>query len=747
MFNKKIFTSHSKTGLLLTIFFTFTIVFVFYHQVLLSPNTYLINDKQDAIKNYFNYAWQIKNGTSVNEFSGMSYPFGETLILEDSLPFWSSILRPVCYLFPFLNQYVIGFLNLLLLLSFVFGAIFMFLVFRHFNLPQLISALSANAVVFLSSQVLLLYPSGHWGLTFVCFFPIGWYLILRFSNSTKKLKWSILIGLNILFWSFTHLYLGLILCIFTMGVHFIQVLFKYKKYPFNWKTFVHVGIQVFLPISIIFLLIKTLDCHPDRIDMPFLTTYTTSPNLVFLPVLSPFRPIYNMFFDLSKQQELVWSRTGNYIGLTTNLAIIVFVLMIIWLIVRRKFNRIKDLLPIELYIYLLSGIFLLFFAMAIPQRFFSQNFIDCLPPLKQFSSLGRFAWAFYFVIVTAGIIFFFRILYKQWVGKILFAILLFILFIEGFSYQKQVSSCVGQLKNPFSVMHIENSDTLLLSLDAHKYQAILPIPYYFQFNLSFGSSGSDKSIYASMVASYHSGLPIMSTYLSRPSVSESLEIYKQLMPAPYRAMLPRVVADGRDLAVIIPVSDTALMNANERNIQAMSKLVAIDSSYLIYSLSVDSLMKQNRIESRFLTFDPKNDTNKFQVYLSFDSLNCDLTYKGSGAYRGLKKDFNLVYRTSTESMDTTKDYLLTFWYYNCLWDQTFTSLIISEDENGKNLQYRCISPLDALIIDGYWYLNQHRFRIISKSSTLSIFFQGDDYFKDWFLIDELSIRAINIAQK
>jgi hypothetical protein len=737
--------SQKRFGFFLTILIAFLSLNIFHYKVLFSPNSYVIAGEGDAIKNYYNFAWQIKNGTSATEFKGMSYPFGETLVLEDSLPFWSSVLRPLSKIFPSLGDYSIGILNLLLFFSFVVGAVFMYKIFRHYQLTRLLAALSANAVVFLSSQILLMYPSGHWGLTFVCFFPISWYLLIRHYNERENLKWSVLIALNILLWSFTHIYLGLIIVLFTLAVQFFHFIVN-RRYP-RWKIIMQTGVQVLFPLFVIFGLIKMFDAHPNRIDMPFLSTYRTSLNLVFLPILSPFRQLYGLVFDLSKQKELVWSRTGNYIGFTSNLAIIAFVILSIWFIIKKKYRQIKQFLPGELTIYLLAAIVLLLFAMAIPQRFLSHQVIDCFPPLKQFSSLGRFAWVFYFVMVTSGMVFFFRILnYRKW-GKPVLFLLVGLLIMEGFFYHKKISEQIGKQVNPFSKQHIGSSDSLLLTIDTKCYQAILPIPYYFQFSLPFGSSNSDKSIYASMVASYHSGLPIMSTYLSRPSVSESLEIFKQLMPAPYRLMLPQVLADGRDVAVIVPVSDIDKMNANEQNIIRKSQLVAKDSVYQIYRLTVDSLMHNNPNEfDRPVQFS-STSTDLLQVYLSFDSLTSDFTYKGLGAYKGLKKDFNLVYRTSTASMDTAKDYLISFWYYNYLWDQTFTSLLIAEDEENKNLQYQCISPLDALVIDGSWYLNQHRFKIHSRSSTLSIFFNGGDYFKDWFLIDELTIRPVCEVQK
>ncbi len=746
-----------KKGLALCFFISIIFLSIVYNSAFFHPNRYFFTSNRDGIKNYYNYAWHIKNDSSFFQLTGMSYPYGETLLMEDSLPFFSNSLKIITYIFPSANNNLIGILNFMLLFSLVIGSLFTYLILLRFSIPPLLSAISANAVCIMSSQFLLLNPAGHWGLSFICFFPIGWYLLIRFFENKNQIRWSFLIAINILIWTYTHVYLGFILLFFTLLVHLFKGIFEFKSYIKKPLNFLYFCIQILLPVFLIFSLILMTDNHPDRIDMPFFTDYTASFYSVFTPFISPFKPLYNFFFDLSIQKKQPWCQIGNYIGLTSNIAIIIFFALSIYYFLNKKKNKILNFLPSGMLLYIIASLVLLLYSMAIPIKYLPHSFINMFPLIKQFSALGRFAWAFYYVITVFSIVFFHKLLYKKLWGKILVFAMVLLYVLEGSSYHLKESKDIIKSKNDFNKNYLtEEQNSLLNKIDKNNFQAILPIPYYFKFNLPFAGSRSDSSIYSSMIASYHSGLPIISTYLSRPSVSESMNIFKQMMPYPYRIMIPQVVADGRNIAVIVHVADSNLLNENEKVILKKCSVLLKTKHYTIYNLTIDSLLKSGKNENykRYKQIEKTlishngvmvKDTNQFVLYNNFDSLKSSLNYKGAGSFHGIKKDYNLICKISAEKMDTTKEYVVNFWYYNHIWDQTFNTAIITEtDSNGVNLQYLYYSPIKANIIDDWWYLSEYKFKIKSTKSTLSIFFHGGNYFKKWFAIDELLIRPVDM---
>jgi hypothetical protein len=555
-----------KIGFWLSIVLSFLFLSIIYKDAFFSPNKYLYTAEGDGIKNYYNYVYHVKNDTTVTQFGGMSYPYGETMFLEDSLPFLSNVVKGIAFVFPSLNNYTIGLLNILLLLSLVAGAAFMYLIFIHYAIPPLLSAISANAAAILSSQFLLLNPAGHWGLSFICFFPIGWYLLIRFFENKKQIKWSLLIAINILIWSYTHVYLGFILVLFTLVTHFFTAVFNPKIYLKNFRNYIALAVQVILPIIIIFSLVKLTDHHPDRINMPFIKEHIASFYSVFIPNFSWLKPIYELVFDLSVQQTQSWCRIGNYIGFTSNLAIITFACLMVVFTAKKQFKKIFEIIPVSLLPYLLASIVLLLYSMAIPLKYLPDTFVNSIQLIKQFSALGRFGWAFYYVMILFSVLLFYKLFSKKAWSRVVLFLLVFLYIFEGITSHMEVSANIVKHPNSFCKAHLTRDNKILAEISNKEFQGIIPIPYYFKFNLPFASSNSDSAIYGSMVASFHSGLPIFSTYLSRPSVSESMNIYKMMLPYPYTQIIPELAKDGRDLAVIVEKSDSEILNDNQKQL-------------------------------------------------------------------------------------------------------------------------------------------------------------------------------------
>ncbi|MDA3893988.1 MAG: hypothetical protein PF517_20200, partial [Salinivirgaceae bacterium] len=176
------------------------------------------------------------------------------------------------------------------------------------------------------------------------------------------------------------------------------------------------------------------------------------------------------------------------------------------------------------------------------------------------------------------------------------------------------------------------------------------------------------------------------------------------------------------------------------------------SSYSVYSLSVKNLyeiqksINKTTINTIKQTWHRNNscyiiDSNSFFLYQNFDSINSHITYKGNGAFFGEKKQYNVVCTFPTNKLDTTEEYILSYWYYNHIWDQTFNTAIIEEwDSLGNSVSYNYYSPLKTKFIDNWWYLSEYSFKPKTKEGLIKIIFKGDEKFENWFAIDELLIR-------
>ena len=83
-----ILDKYSK-AILLTFILLFTLFF--YHDVILSPNSYLFGSSGDGIKNYFTLATHIKEN-SLTQSTAMNYPYGEHFLYLDCHPALSLFL-------------------------------------------------------------------------------------------------------------------------------------------------------------------------------------------------------------------------------------------------------------------------------------------------------------------------------------------------------------------------------------------------------------------------------------------------------------------------------------------------------------------------------------------------------------------------------------------------------------------------------------------------------------------------------
>jgi hypothetical protein len=193
--------------LLLSAFF----LFIIYSDILKAPNHFLFADSGDGIKNYYTYAYHIKNDSSYVYFEGMNYPFGELHVFTDGNPFLANSVKLLKEIFPQIQDYSIGIYNVFMLWSFSVAALFLYLILFELTKDGLWSISGALAIMILSPQILR--AGGHFSLVTFFTFPVTYYLnIKRFRKTYFK---HIYLLITTLSWFFIHPYLGMISALFT----------------------------------------------------------------------------------------------------------------------------------------------------------------------------------------------------------------------------------------------------------------------------------------------------------------------------------------------------------------------------------------------------------------------------------------------------------------------------------------------------------------------------------------------------
>ena len=355
-----------KIQLAIVITISSCLVLFFYHKIIFNLNDSIYSVIGDGLKNYYNYLFHIKHDTSYFAFNGMNYPYGESIFLVDCHPFLATVIKLFSQNIIDISEYSLGILNLLMLGSLVVSSIFLYLIFRHYQFSWFVAISCGIAISFLTSNALLM-AKGHYALTYGCALPMGWYLLLRHESSANKLSYSLLICLHTLLWCYTHSYLGLTIAAFAFFYHLYTYLFE-KRWA-EATRFIAITFQVLIPLTTVYLVMKLTDTHHGRIDIPFIYNYRASFYSVFLPNHSYIKPLYELFIDLSPQESQRWTEIGNYIGLSTNLALISISVFLTYKLVTLKKWLGSSLLSKQDFIMLLSSLTLLCFAMAFPFQY------------------------------------------------------------------------------------------------------------------------------------------------------------------------------------------------------------------------------------------------------------------------------------------------------------------------------------------------------------------------------------------
>lgn len=736
----------SKNNSLLLVFcIAVGLLFGLYSDIILNLNEVLFCNGGDGFKNYYNYLYHIKHDPNYLSFDGMNYPYGELIFLVDIHPFFANFLKFFCTYFWDISDYGVGILNFCMLFSIPIAAVFLFLILDYYKCPRIAAIIAALGISFLCSTAIL-WQHGHYSLSYVCFFPMGWFLIIKYLEGSKDWMYSSLIGLNTLFWFYSHNYLGFILLAFSAFVWlFHWLIFTDKKKIDVWLHFL---VQVLIPTIIVVLLIKTLDQHSGRVEMPYLFQHRASLHSILLPLVSPFKPIFELLFDFSHLNAEPWSRVGNYIGLSTIVILFMAFIYLIYGLVVGKVKLFFAGLNQHWWVFLLSAFCLLMFSFAFPFRYG----LDFLLPsiIKQFVGLGRFAWAFYFVITTFSLVVLNTLTLLKY-RSIILTVAGLLLLIEGMAVHRHLSEVISIHKSPFQNQIFD--DAMQSDIDFNDFQAIFPVPFYHEYTGLNALQDDEKSKRLSMQLSIKTGLPLMSAMLSRNSVAEAQTIVQLLTPAFIKKPIQNYLND-KPLLVVFSKSEVLPL---EKEFLSRAKLLYSNEEFEWYQIDLINLFTDNSEEiilgleekAEHYLYDSlwgfyKSDSSRI-AYVSFDDLPTDFQYRGEGALKKRKSEFGILLNGQSIKLDPNKLYQLSFWAYNNLYDQYFNTVWLEvKNESGDIIRTEYINPSLSNVYDGKWSFNEISFQLNSTSEYIMLCSQGSMEYSDSVYFDEVLIRPLNV---
>ncbi|MFN0174167.1 MAG: hypothetical protein ACKVU0_05925 [Saprospiraceae bacterium] len=566
---------HTFWGLVIVMFVAFLMIWANHGTWLRSPNEVMFAKSSDGLKNYMTTAWFVQHDSGYVHFGGMGYPFGDHVLFTDNQPI-------LCVAIKWWSQHVfdvrgqtIGILHLFLVLSIVFGAGVIYLLFRKLHLPAWYAGIAALGIGFLSPQYNRF--DGHFGLSHIWVLPMLLLLLCRYEELQSRRYKSLLIGILIWFSSQLHFYYLGVSAVF-LGFYTLFQILRDRSWRNFWTRSSHMIVMIVLPFAALNIWTHWSDYCPDRAAAPYgFTDYIGRWEGVFLPY--NFFPMHQWINEnITKIRGLDFEAEA-YVGL----AAFVFTL---WLIFKRRFRLFEPEWEQAAYHrvhknYLLGICFAAFATLVFGFGFpFSikglEWMVNYLGPLRQFRGLGRFTWAFYYII---NVLMFYILWNKsqrmqmgeQWIAWLksrselvarhfpnvakwgLVLTPLTVLCWEAFYFQKHKALPLM----PSVAQHnavAASPDHWLNKVDFARFQAFMPLPYY-----HVGSENLWLEVYYPLFkkvqyTALQTGVPDMGVNLSRAAIGRMVKSMQFSLQACEPPELLSELPDNRPIALMIEMS-------------------------------------------------------------------------------------------------------------------------------------------------------------------------------------------------
>ncbi len=383
----------SGIWLLLVILFASVVVAYTFAGFVTHPGQEMPELGADGGKNIFTYLYQVMYGRGI-WFAGMNYPYGEHIVYTDGQPLLSV---PLSYLHNRLSMgQALAIMWWFIALSFVLSIVYCYKILRHFQVLPLFAICFATLITLCSPQMLRI--SGHYALSWSCILPMLFYWTLRYHATRRYvfLLWIFIMGCLV---TFLHPYYAAVSLVWVgcYGVgYFVTVRESVIK---KARHVLPLLLSVLLFFVVFGIAIKITDPVTDRPVTPF----GIMENRAMLKdvVTSVHSPIWNFVIRQFRPIESVGVREGNaYVGLVVIMTLLFSGIFWLRKMAVSKGNQVEENTFPRVWLFMAFASLL--FSMGVPFIWHMEWLLNYVSVLKQFRTIGRFSWIFYYIITIYG---------------------------------------------------------------------------------------------------------------------------------------------------------------------------------------------------------------------------------------------------------------------------------------------------------------------------------------------------------
>jgi hypothetical protein len=713
-----------------------------------TPNSKVIEAYGDGIKAYTVIEYHARYDSSLTWYEGMNYPYQEHVIPAATQPLISNTLKLISTYLYDVTPYTRAVIHFSLLLGLLLCAYFLYLIFIKLELPPWLSVGIAVGMAFLSPQ--LHRMTSHYGLAHPEVLPVILYLLLRLEED-RSWKTSAWIAVAVTAFSLIHFYYFAIIT-FTISFYF---LFGFLRKPTASRLLryaFHYSIQLIIPLVFFYFWMYHEDPVTDRTAQPWGFFY--------------YKAIWEGIFTSMAQPHFQWidqhvikiettQYEGQaYVGLVAALGSIW--LFIRWIIGlgRQPLVRAGGKFQPFLNKILLAGLCMLFFSFCLPFSLQGMEWLaDYAGPLRQFRSLGRFSWAFYYAINLAVFAELWHWLAeKKWKWVLLVPAVLLI-GMEAYHHCYQYDLKLDEIKE----LKAGQQYTDIEGIDYDEFQAIVTVPYYNIGSDNFWYAGAGDILPRSQILSMQSGLPVTSAMLTRSSLSQTMKQI-ELILEPYR--LPAILGEyPNEKPLLLMLSNYHYSQQKDKyeHLLEETQLLYDSGSYQLYRLSLPTFEKRLENRIRKIRYTLKNDTLSLRrhgdflsrdsahtfLYDGFDQQRADRTYRGEGGLQMAASDTRPIFDGAIPLQQEGGWYAFSVWAFlgADFYPRTWMSIIEYNEASGEEVNRQAVQAQQAVrVLDDGWGLLEMVYIPKRKDTRIKLVAENKDLKDAPLYFDELLVR-------
>lgn len=739
-----------RTWLIITLLFAVVTVVITFSRISTDPGHFVPGLWGDGAKNLFAYLYHIMYGNGY-WFTGMNYPYGEHMVYMDSQPLLSV---PLSY---FKGISVSGALTVMwysMLLSYILAIIYVYKILLHFEVREFAAMLFSGLIVVMSPQ--LYRTLGHFGLSYACVVPMLFYWTLKY-HATPQLKYACYVLLLGLLATFIHPYFSALVLLWVSCYALGYFIFTRVVWQQKLRHVAPLLLSIVFLFGIVGIIMKATDPMTDRAKTPYgLTEYCARGEHIFT---SHYSPVWRYLEDHTGFVENSSGDEGfSYLGLTVITAFIFS--LIKGVINRRRKTGKPNIINNTGFqpIWILIAFVALLLGMGVPFVWHMEWIVTYLSFLKQFRTLGRFCWIFYYVVTIYGAVVVYTYYAKYRVrGKTMtaYTILIAALALWGFEASGYINAerkAISSYKNNYSILSGASGNSWSHFLAANHYnasdfQAILLLPV---FNISMeklwvGNDAAPMEIGEGFVAAMQLHLPVTAAMAhSSWSVAEK---QVRIAAGPYASK--QMLNDlPNNKPFLILNNEQHELDPDQKYLLAAADLIGNNNFWHVYACYPDRIKANDKKYTdsikAVIVFLKNKDTciscSGTWFVNHFDTATAQGKFFGAGAIPQITQFETVVANVPITSRPANGQYEFSCWFL--LSDENYKSPYFKldlQDPAGNVLQTLDVLTKEGTDNDGLWFRANKFFYIPPNCGNIRcrLFNEPDNTYK---IMDELLLR-------